>query len=151
MWPAWALGEWYEQLVFTYLGPLLTDAFVTPYAIACPAGNQRNNLKRSKTSIPSKAKGAGAECFKCGKEGHYSKGEVMLIPYIRTLFSLSRMMNADCPDPGFSTGPSRGSGRKASSSRGTSRSRGRGGKKAVSKPRSKPGAFKAADDDWDWD
>ncbi|KAI9442585.1 hypothetical protein H4582DRAFT_1296207 [Lactarius indigo] len=49
------------------------------WASACPAGNQRNNLKRSKTTIPSKSRGTGpagaggAECFKCGKEGHYSK------------------------------------------------------------------------------
>ncbi|KAH8977770.1 hypothetical protein EDB86DRAFT_2816805, partial [Lactarius hatsudake] len=52
------------------------------WASACPAGNQRNNLKRSKTTIPSKSRGTGpagpgggAECFKCGKEGHYSKGK----------------------------------------------------------------------------
>ena len=62
---------------------------------------------------------------------------------------MDALIFTDCPDPGFTTGAGRGSGRKASSSRGTSRGRGRGGKKAVSKPRSKTGAFRAADDDWD--
>ncbi|KAF8265428.1 hypothetical protein EI94DRAFT_1804360 [Lactarius quietus] len=37
VWPAWALGE------------------------RMPAGNQRNNLKRSKTSVPSKSRGAQAQ------------------------------------------------------------------------------------------
>ena len=55
----------------------------------------------------------------------------------------------DCPDPWVSTGSGRGGrglSRKASFSRGSSRGRGRG-KKAVTKPRSKTGAFRAADDD----
>ncbi|KAI0268849.1 DNA topoisomerase [Gloeopeniophorella convolvens] len=46
------------------------------WASACPSGNQRGNLKRSKTTAGKTQGGAGGgECFKCGKEGHYSKGE----------------------------------------------------------------------------
>ena len=58
----------------------------------------------------------------------------------------------DCPDPWVSAGGNRDLSRKASFSRGsgmargTSRGRGRGGKKGAAKPRSKTGAFRAADD-----
>ena len=70
-----------------------------------------------------------------------------------TLHPMLTVLNLDCPDPGFATGgASRSLGRKASYSRGSSstrggtRGRGRGGKKAAAKPRSKTGAFRAADD-----
>jgi len=100
------------------------------WASDCPA---RNNLTRTRTAAH-KPKGAadttGVECFKCGGSGHFSK---------------------DCPDPWVSTRGSRGLSRKASfhgssSTRATSRGRGRGGKRAATKPRSKTGAFGAADE-----
>jgi len=62
------------------------------------------------------------------------------------------LASLDCPDPWVSAGGNRGLSRKASfsrgsgSTRGTSRGRSRGGKKGAAKPRSKMGAFRAADD-----
>jgi len=107
------------------------------WANTCPARNQREGLKRSRTTAP-KSRGTtgttGVECFKCGSNGHYDK---------------------DCPDPWVSAGSTRGGrglSRKASFSRGSSSTRGSSkgrsrGKKTTTKPRSKTGAFRAADDE----
>jgi hypothetical protein len=79
VWTTWTLGKRYVAL-FRVLGAMffrrLDDGNLVWRTAACPVRNQGGGLKRSKT-IASKPRGttSSGECFKCGKEGHYSKGE----------------------------------------------------------------------------
>jgi hypothetical protein len=86
VWATWTLGQRYVApriLGANYLALSLTALFYHFVFLhtACPARNQRDGLKRSRTTA-SKPRGTagtadttGAECFKCGETGHYSKGE----------------------------------------------------------------------------
>lgn len=80
MWKAWTLGQWYvapahsENVSVVWL----TAFFICSAPTACPTRNQKDGLKRSKTTVPKPrgtASTAGVECVKCGEEGHYGKGE----------------------------------------------------------------------------
>ncbi|KAI9507464.1 DNA topoisomerase [Russula earlei] len=121
------------------------------------SGNNKGGLKRSRTTT-SKSRGTagetGGECSKCGEAGHLSKGEWFSGDVIADPSFLADIFGpSDCPDPWVSTRGNRGSSRKASfrnstssTTRATSRGRGRGGKRGgTTKPRSKTGAFLAAD------
>jgi hypothetical protein len=56
----------------------LMDFMTCPIYAECPLRNQKDGLRRSKTTVPkprSTTATAGVECVKCGEDGHTARGK----------------------------------------------------------------------------
>ena len=80
VWNVWTLGQRYVSFVHggDIFAMSLMNFMTCLVCAACPTRNQKDGLKRSKTTVTKSRDTtgtAGVECVKCGEDGHTARGE----------------------------------------------------------------------------